>query len=255
MDGKQIGMLILMILLLILAIAAYIAYQKIRKHITDFSEATFGTSNIVEGINKQADELANTPKSVTGMTRLMEPQIIRGFPEFTWEEFKHKAENMLISALEAIAQENASLLKEASQQVKNQVANQIGDNRASGCKEFFQKIHIHQTEIANYTKRDGTCTITIQSAVEYYHYKECDGKVIGEKERKTQTRYNVELMYIQDETIAKIDNAVGTTCPNCGAPITNLGRKRCEYCGTEVVPINTKVWSFHKFYEVDYHHI
>ncbi len=43
MDGKQMGMLILMVLLLILAIAAYIAYQKIRKHITDFSEAAFGT--------------------------------------------------------------------------------------------------------------------------------------------------------------------------------------------------------------------
>ena len=37
---------------------------------------------------------AEMPKSVSAMTRLMEPQIMRDFPEFSWEEFKQKAENM-----------------------------------------------------------------------------------------------------------------------------------------------------------------
>ena len=39
-------------------------------------------------------------------------------------------------------------------------------------------------------------------------------------------------------------------CPNCGAPIKNLGAMYCEYCGLAVTPINLKVWTLHKFYEV-----
>ena len=79
--------------------------------------------------------------------------------------------------------------------------------------------------------------------------------VEGTKERKEQTKYNVELMYIQDADTVEIDNAVGTTCPHCGAPIKNLGNMVCEYCGSSVTPINIKVWTLHKYYEVDYNHV
>ena len=105
-------------------------------------------------------------------------------------------------------------------------------------------------------EKEGKCIITFQSAVEHFHYKEKDGNVVwGEKERKQQTKYNIELMYIQDEKLAKLDNAVGTTCPNCGAPIISLGAMRCEYCGLAVTPVNLKVWTLHRYYEVDYHHV
>ena len=92
--------------------------------------------------------------------------------------------------------------------------------------------------------------------MEYFHYKEKEGRVTdGDKERKQQTKYNIEVMYIQNEKLAKLDNAVGTTCPNCGAPIVKLGALYCEYCGTAVTPINLKVWTLHRYYEVDYHHV
>ena len=81
------------------------------------------------------------------------------------------------------------------------------------------------------------------------------GKVLsGSKELTEQTRYNVQLMYIQNEKLAGMDNAVGTTCPNCGAPITNLGAAYCEYCGSAVTLLNLKVWTLHSFDETDYHH-
>ena len=35
----------------------------------------------------------------------------------------------------------------------------------------------------------------------------------------------------------------GRPCPNCGAPIKNLGAKSCEYCGSAVEVINSRVWS------------
>ena len=200
--------------------------------------------------------IAETPKSVSGMTRIFEPQIQKDFPDFNLVQFKNKAENMLISALQAISAGNVSLLRETSNELTEQVRNQIQANAAEGVTETYRQIHIHRTEITNYVKREGKCIITFQSAVEYFHYKEKEGRVTdGDKERKQQTKYNIEVMYIQNEKLAKLDNAVGTTCPNCGAPIVKLGALYCEYCGTAVTPINLKVWTLHRYYEVDYHHV
>ena len=56
-------------------------------------------------------------------------------------------------------------------------------------------------------------------------------------------------------SIEEFDNAFTTTCPQCGAPVRGLGNMICEYCGAHVVPINTKVWSLHKLYQVDYNHV
>ena len=248
-----IKLLIILLTIAGAAIAIMTVYRNITNKIRRFSQTLFGTSDFVEGWNRQADVLAETPKSVSSMTRLMEPQISRDFPEFSWEEFKHKAENMLTSALLAISANNPGKLVEASEDVRKQVTNIIEDNRLNGIGETYSEIEIHQTEIANYTKADGKCVITIQSAVGYMHYKMRDGKVIaGDKNRKTQTKYNMELVYIQDSDLTTLDNAVGTKCPSCGAPVKNLGHKFCEYCGLRITPVNVKVWSLHKFYEVDY---
>ena len=41
-----------------------------------------------------------------------------------------------------------------------------------------------------------------------------------------------------------LGEGLGLTCPNCGAPIKNLGQKFCLYCGTGVVEVNARVWKF-----------
>ena len=232
------------VILAVLAGGGYYAYRKIKRKVEDVSQALFGTDSLVEGWNKQADELAATPKSVSGMTRIFEPQIQRDFPD------------LLVSALQAIDSGNVSLIRDASEELKAQVENRIEMNRSEGIREVYEKIRIHRTEISNYEKKQGKCIITFQSAVEHLHYKKKDGTVVsGDENRLEQTKYNVEVMYIQDEKIAKIDNAVGTTCPHCGAPVTNLGAMYCEYCGLAITPINLKVWTLHRFYEVDYNHV
>ena len=44
------------------------------------------------------------------------------------------------------------------------------------------------------------------------------------------------MVYVQD--VAKMTDysasAIGINCPNCGAPVRNLGQKFCDYCGTAV---------------------
>ena len=39
-------------------------------------------------------------------------------------------------------------------------------------------------------------------------------------------------------------------CPNCGAPISTLGSKVCEYCGTPIVELNIYAWTFSNIEEV-----
>ena len=59
------------VILAVLAGGGYYAYRKIKRKVEDVSQALFGTDSLVEGWNKQADELAATPKSVSGMTRIL----------------------------------------------------------------------------------------------------------------------------------------------------------------------------------------
>lgn len=232
--------------------AVLVVREKVRK----LSQSILGTSDIVEGINRISDDVSRTPKSVSGMTRIMEPQIKRDFPEFVWEQFKNKAEIMLVSALNAISSSDMDLLvQNASDDVKEIVRNRIEMNEMSQTLEHYEDIKVHQTEISNYKKVNGKCIVYIQSAVSYIYTKTQSGKMIeGTDQRRTQTKYNMELVYIQNVDMAKGNNSIGVTCPNCGAPITNLGSKFCEYCGSGVEPVNIKVWSLQNFCEVDYNH-
>lgn len=251
-----IGLIVLAVVILGVAGAAGYGIHVARNKVRALSRAMFGTSDLVQGIRNQADVLAETPKSVSGMTSLMEPQIRRDFPDFHWDEFRHKAENMLTSALTAISSANlARLTPDASEDVHNQIEAKINDNQEAGIREYYGNIQIHRTEISNYRKEGGKCIITIQSAVGYDFYREQNGRLIaGSRERKTQTKYNIELIYIQDAAVAGLDNAIGTICPHCGAPVKTTGSMYCEFCGSGIVPVNIKVWSLHKFYEVDYNH-
>ncbi len=246
--------LFLVTVTVLLAVAGVIVIV-VKSRLKRFSREVFGTDSIAEGLKRIDEDVAETPKSVSSMTRLMEPQIVRDFPDFVWEEFKHKAENMLTSAFLAVSENNEDCLQDASEEVRLQVRNCIAENEAAGIQETFTNVKIHQTEIAGYKKGGGKCVITIQSAVEYIHCKMQGENVLeGSRERKKQTKYNMELLYIQDFDRTE-GTAVGTVCPCCGAPVKTLGNMVCEYCGSAVTPVNVKVWALNKYYEVDYRHV
>ncbi len=258
-DAGMIKIIVVVVILLIVVITVVAIVNNIKRKLQRISNALFGTKSFVEGFQRQADRVAETPKSVSSMTRLMEPQIAEDFPGFSWNEFKHKAENMLTSALLAISAADISKLMNASDEVKKQVRNRIEANHLANATEHYENIRIHQTEISDYVKSNGKCIIKIQSAIEYIYYKEIGERLVaGQKDRKTQAKYNMELIYIQDADKAEskgVNTVFGVNCPNCGAPVKNLGELVCEYCGSSVTPINIKVWSLHKFYEVDYNNV
>lgn len=253
---KIIGMIFLGLFGIIL-LTAIIIFFYVRKGLKKIAKEMYGTNSIVDALNQSEKSAADEHRSVNSMTKTYLPQIMRDFPEFSYDQFKIKAEHALLSALAAISNDNTGLIRDASEEFKTKVRSIIEMNQANEWDEDYSDCVIHQTEITSYTKRAGICRITLQSALEYYHKvkRKSDGKVVKGKDGvKAQERYNVELIYIQDKTkmekIGHGNDSIGSHCPNCGAPVTVLGAKHCEYCGSALMQINVLVWSINNFTKV-----
>ena len=137
--------------------------------IRQISREFFGTSSLIEGLKRQEALEDDTPKSVSGMTRVELPRIEKDFPEFHWPEWKQRCENQLKGYLEAQEHRDLSYLGKVSVSLKDQVRLKIEEMEEKEIREEFDAIHVHQTEISRYDKAPGKCRIRIQSSVEYQH--------------------------------------------------------------------------------------
>lgn len=238
--------IIAVIVAVIIGIVAVVRH-KIRK----FSRAAFGTDSIIDVINsakQNQEQMRSTPRSLHGMTSVYLPQIKRDFPEFDYELYKNKAQSLLRSYFTAICTKKVSALAgEYTLAFENGVRGIVEDLNSRDVSQMYCNIVLHDVQIARYIKNGATVTVLFEVAVEYYSYiVDADGKVVfGSKDNKMQTVYEVELVYVQDaDKMGVHGDALGINCPNCGAPIKNLGEKFCEYCGTAVKEINIRAWKF-----------
>lgn len=247
---KYIPVIIILTLILAVILSIYCGISYIRNKTREVSRALFGTPDITKAAKQMKQEYTTTPKSVSAMTSLLLPKIVSDFPDFEYDEMKNRAENILISYLRAVNERNLSLLQDGNTELKNQLENHIQILSVQNLQEHFDQIRIHRTEISQYRKSEGRCIITFQSALECYHYISSTANnsavLEGFQKDKYQTKYNIDLIYIQDRNLVEneLDNALGINCPNCGAPLSSLGAKICEYCGTPVIEINIHAWSF-----------
>ena len=215
--------------------------------VRDISQMAFGTDNIVEGFKKAEEEYEETPKSVSAGTNLYLPRITKDFPDFHYDEMKNRAENVLVSYLRAIDMNDVSQLTEGLEELKEQLQMRLQMADAVGEKEHFKQIKVHNSAIYQYSKQKGRCTVVFQMAVQYYYHKEKNGRIVaGSPEKKMQSRYNIECIYIQDRDFIENvqDASLALNCPNCGAPLEKLGTKQCAYCGTPIVEFNIHAWHF-----------
>lgn len=247
--------IIALVLGLILVGAAGGLVFYVRNRIRRFSKQFLGTEELIKGFKDIEKISSETPKSVSAMTSLYLPKIKKDFPEFEFNEMKGRAENVLTSYLSALSTRDAASLSEGTAEFREKVAMQIQDLRNREVKVNYTNKKIHRTEISDYKKREGRCIITFQSAIQYmYTMKNTEGKLVeGNEQLYTQGKYNIDLIYIQDRNLVveDRDHALGVNCPNCGAPISMLGRKTCEYCGTPIVEVNLYAWNFSDVKSVD----
>ena len=226
-SGVPVGLIVTLVLIAAAAIAIAVAVYKIKHGIRQISRNMFGTDSFVQGINNQKREMSETPRSLQAMTGLCLPRIQRDFPEFDYDDYKQKSETVLRSYMNSIEEKNPKLLYgECSTALKDSVKSIITDLSNRGYKQNYDDIVIHRTEISRYTKDGATARILFVSSVGSY-------------------AYTTELVYIQNvDMVANGSEGLGINCPNCGAPIKNLGQKFCEYCGTGITEINIRAWKF-----------
>ena len=160
-------------------------------------------------------------KSLSGMTSIYLPQILRDFPEFNWEE------------------------QQAAVEAKVQLFLKAQNVEAAGA------VRIHRTVISRYQKYGGTASILCETAAEYWPQAEnghvCGGVYRKQKPQKMtqvhkkQTVCAAELLYVYDPGLSGA--AASVICPNCGAPVEKLGAKQCRYCGSVLHVSGIMAWT------------
>lgn len=225
----------------------------IKSKVSKFSREAFGTTDFFKGYNEQKKKLSETPRSVHSATNIYLPQIHKDFPEFDYDLFRVQAKEVVRGYLNAIATGSTATLPDTmTPTLKTYILEIIENLSANGQKQYYIEPVIHDAQIGRYIKDGATVTVMFNVAVGMISYLEDeDGKLVnGDRENKLQTVYNVGLVYLQDaDKMGVYGEGLGLTCPNCGAPIRNLGMKFCEYCGTGVIEVNTRVWKFNSITE------
>ena len=248
MTASQIGTIVILVLALGVLGGGYVAYRRIRDKVREVSQIAFGTEDIVDGFKSLEKEAEITPKSVSAATSLYLPRILKDFPEFHYEEMKNRAENVLVGFLQGIdGLDRNSLPQGTTSDLKEKLSLKIEALKMADCREHFEAIKVHRTEIKTYRKLKGRCSILFQSAVQYHHYMEKNGNITaGSREKLEQSRYQVEMIYIQNRDIVEnqTDSGLAMNCPNCGAPLPKLGAKKCLYCDTPIMEFNIRIWNF-----------
>lgn len=251
-DGRRVYMnaigIILIVILLGFAGTGLYFYFKVKRHVKEITREAYGTDDVGKAFKMAKKDMTETPKSISRMTSLMLPKIMKDFPEFNYDEMKVRAKNLVKGYLLALMNQDIKELPEGNPDLKKKLQLAIENQKNEGVRVYYNNIKFHDIQISRYENRAGVCRILFQTSLECIHYvlDKDENVVSGEKDYKLQTRFETELVYIQDREVVDkdIDGLCGLVCPNCGGPIRNLGSKFCEYCGTGIVEYNIRVWSF-----------
>lgn len=236
-----------------IAIIIWGIYAKLRKFLgKNQMDQLVDAAKNASNVKKQ--EYAR-PKSVGGITKLIEPEIIRDFGEFNKDVLFSKVEKDLRKIFTALENRTTADIRNDRDLIYmvGPIEDKINDMRGSGLNVKYDEVHFHNHAIRSYNKSKGRATITISTTLEYYYDSNAKSFKLKEyKDIKKQTRYTTQYVYVYDESAFDYNaTTFSITCPNCGAPIEFFGAGNCKYCGSYLEPINLKNW-FMVSYKEDY---
>ena len=211
-----------------------VAVVKVKRKVKNMSRAVFGTEDLLEGLQQTQEEINNTPKSVSSIDRLVLPSIKEDFPDMEIEELKAKNIDKVYAVMASIDSGKLGEFGEDTN-IKSQLESMAKDLDNRNGK--LSDVRIHRQGITNYTKTEQNASISFQVAFEYT--LTTDGQ-----QRKHQKKLETQWVYLLDASSFNENHIFKTNCPNCGGAITNLGDKKCAYCGCDVIVDYTKTWYF-----------
>lgn len=191
-----------------------------------------GTSNLKEIIRDAKLEDFEVPKSLSSMDSVYLEQIRKDFPDMNINELKRESERIILDTFQAIEKGDISIIKVGK--IRSFVRKKISENK--GKKVRYKNFKIHKTVISKYERKGGIATIYFGSSFEYVY-------ISSYEEYKKQDRAMLEFIYVFDMgEDAHNKKTFSLSCPNCGAPIHDLGKKRCSYCSSYIVDVVKKCW-------------
>ena len=221
-DNQVMAVMIVVAMLLIVVIAVVKIRRRMRRFLN--SAEVCLVRELVRSAQNGDLQQEEQPKSLGGMTSIYLPQILRDFPEFNWEELRAEVELL---------------------ETKNV--------RSAGV------VRIHKTVISRYQKYNGTASILCETAAEYWTKAENQENSqttarnvrqsakgqhgqndAAQQTRKKQTVCEAELIYVYNSSLS--GTAASLVCPNCGAPVEELGVKKCRYCGSVLEVSGARSW-------------
>lgn len=233
---------------LFLGIIVLILYKKFIK-----AASSLGYSNIneIKEMIKQSDEESKYRiKSISGMSKILVPQITRDYKNFNETEFYNKVETCLLAIFNSLSTKKVSDTKELNL-IRDKVVEKINDLSSNNIDVKYESIKFHKHAIKSYTKEKGYLSITVASSLEYYFSKKKDGKEKEDnKDYKKQTSYTTKFVHIYDpDAYVSGKSYLAAHCPNCGAPLKNYKDDYCDFCNSGVESINLKSWFISEYKE------
>ncbi len=232
--------LIVVILLLIFSV-----YYKFKRTlgISDFN-------SFIDEVKQNDRNNYSTKKDIFGMTRIIEPIIVKDFPDFNLKHLYSSIETNLTSILNAKTKLDTSYLNKGLSLIKGRIVKEINDMKDEGIIQKYTSIRFNDHALKTYKKSNGTATITTTSSVSYNYESNLDERKYNDL--RCETKYECEFIYIYDEDKFKEkQKSFGVHCPNCGAPVKGLGDLTCTYCGSEVKKVNLRHWEMASFKEIE----
>ena len=236
-----ISILALIIVILLLIFSVYYKFKK-----------TLGISNFnsfIDEVKQNDRNNYSSKKDLFGMTRILEPIIVKDFPDFNLSHLYSSIETNLTSILNAKSKLDTSYLKKGLTLIKGKIVKEINDMKEENIVQKYSNIRFNGHALKSYKKNNGTATITTTSSVSYNYESNLDERKYDDL--RCETKYECEFIYIYDEDLFKEkQKSFGVHCPNCGAPVKGLGDLTCTYCGSNVKKINLRNWEMASFKEI-----
>lgn len=240
MKFLSILLLIFIILIIIILMIFIFLYAKVKS----FSKS-LGFSNmasLIKMIKDSDEESKYRHKTISGMSEVLMPSIMKDFPNFNESEIYNKVETSLQLIFSSLTKKKV-LNKNELVAIKYNLEEKINDLIKSKIDIDISEVKFHNHAIKSYKKNRDVLEMEINSSLEYFYKKSKNGKVIENNDYKKQTTYTTKFIYIYNEDdYIEGKNNFSLHCPNCGAPLKNIKDRYCPYCNSGVENINLRNW-------------
>ena len=242
-----ISVLVPIVVVLVIVVVIVRLVTEIKRSVTRTlnSQMMHAAKTILNSLNDNPTGIP--PYSVPNLTAVYRPKIERDFPEMSYERMESMAKNGMIAILNAVESKKTDSVENSSQNLKNQLKVITEDYFRRGEDIHYDNVQIHAAAVTNYNSTRTAATAVFQISLQSLAYRTKDGKVVsGSNTVPRQNLFSLTLMHNQKGGSGS-QRYFEANCPNCGAPIEDLGSRNCSFCGSGLVPVVDKIWQIDSF--------